>query len=317
MTTTMAGAVAGAGALDTLTRIGRLTNTRVSDRSIDGDKLRELMKAEGLPSELVPAKRAEVFDFQKACASVSARRSSKDAKGEYVEVARAKADSDECVYVITRCVKDPANRTIEHRKSMRVVYDKARRARGEDPISVEVMGAADYEALKHLEHKIRANFEIHRGKLPGSNVRAILRAVFAKVHATRWSTTNSVWFVPEQHASTIEAMERVLKALYGLDDVEFDSIPLYKEDTGDIVERKVISHVRTDVSKLMAENAERLRGGDKIKQTTFERAREEREKLDGYAREMVSVVGGELDAVKEAMRLLDDQLVAMFGRVGA
>lgn len=310
------GAIAASGDVASgMKRIGRLTNTRVSDRSIDGDQLRALMITEGLPDELVPKTRPEVFDFQKACASVATRRAGKDTKGEYVEVARVKADHEECVYQVTRCVKDKAHRVIEHHKSMRIVYRKDRAARGQDPIYIEPLGQDDYEALKHLEAKIRLHFDVHRGKLPGANVRGILRELFARLHATRWSSTNSVWFVPEEHAGTIEAMERVLKALYGPDDVEFDHIPLYRGDAEDILERKVASHVRTDVAKLMGENAEKLRGDDKVKLVTFTRAREERARLDEYARRMIGVVGDEISAVKESLRMLDDQLMEMWGRV--
>lgn len=297
-----------------MARIGRLTTTHVPDRAIDGERLRELMKAEGLPHDLVPAKRSPVFDFQNACATVATRRGGKDAKGEYVEVARVKADQVECVYQITRCVKDTTNRVVEHHKSMRIVYAKERLAQGRDPIYVDALSFDDYEALKHLEQKIRLHFDAHRGRLPGQNVRVILRELFARLHATRWAANASVWFVPEQHAGTIDAMERVLKALCG-DQVEFDAIPLYRADTIDVLERKVASQVRTDVGKLMGENAEKLRAGEKVKTTTFERARAERAKLSEYAKHMIALVGDEIGAVEESLRMLDDQLMEMWGRV--
>lgn len=290
---------------------GCLTTSKVPDAVTDLEGFRTLMQANGLDDSLVPPKRREVDDFAFACRSVETRRG-KVLKGERVSVGEVVTNAAESVYQITHEQVDAQNRVINHPKAMRVVYDKTQSPA--DPIRVEPMEPSHYEALKHLEDAIRARFFALRGTLPGSKVRAILRELFKQMNATRWSSANSVWFVPKEHAGTLEAIERVLKAAYP--DAEFDSIPL-PNTTGvrKLVEEKVGAHVGSDATKLMAEIAEKLRDGASVREDTFKRANDRAREIRSYAERMEKMLGAEVEQVAEATKLIDAQLMEMWGRV--
>jgi hypothetical protein len=295
---------------------GTLTNTRVPDAPVNLEQLRALMTAEGLDTSMLPAPktpRPAAHDFALACRAVETRRGKRGRTGERVAVGEVVTNASESVYQITREVVDETNRVIDHKKGMRVVLAK-QQTTSADPISVEPFAQEHYDHLRHLEAEIRLRFDALRGTVPGSKVRAILREQFRRMHATRWSTTNSVWFVPLEHAGELAAMERVLKALYT--DAEFDTIPLPNNaGIAKMLEDKTGTHVQIDATKLGQEIAEKLAGKGQLSQATFERMKAKANDVAEYADKMENLLGGEVATAREALRLVDMQLVELFGRV--
>lgn len=290
---------------------GLLTTTRIPDAPIELEKLRALMAAEGLDTSGLPAKRSRVHDFSLACRAVESKRG-RVRKGERVTVGEAVANASESVYQITREEVDEDNRVIHHPKAMRMVYDKS--AAG-DPIRVEPLDPTHYEALKHLEHEVRLRFSALNGTLPGPKVRELVRDQFKAMNATRWSSGSSVWFVPKEHNDRLHALERMLKAAYP-DSVEFTTAPLpNSEGVRAIVEDKVGEHAHADAARLMAEIATKLSDGADVRLDTFQRTKARADELRTYGERMEKMLDGEVTAVREAMRLVDQQLMEMWGRV--
>lgn len=299
--------------LDPADIAGTLTNTRVPDAPCDVEQLRALMLAEGLDTSALPAPakpRSPVLDFQIACRSVETKRG-RSVKGERVNVGEVVTNDAESVYQITRELVDADNRVIDHKKGMRVVYDKTQA----DPIHVEPFAQEHYEHLKHLEADIRARFMSLRGTIPGSKVREIVRKQFKAIGATRWSSTNSVWFAAIEHAATLEAIERVLKAIYA-DRAEFDSIPLPRSPhMTRTVEQKVGAHTHIDAEKLLAEIGAKLADGADVRSSTFERMRAKAQDVRDYVNGMEAMLGGEVALAQTSLSLVDAQLVEMMSRV--
>lgn len=318
MTATFTQALEILEGLDPADVAGLLSNTRVPDSPCDVEQLRSLMTAEGLDTSMLPkvkTPRSPVFDFAIACRSVETKRGKRGRTGERVAVGEVVTNGDESVYQVTRELVDTQNRVIDHRKGMRVVYDKA--FADSDPIRVEPFTAEHYDSIKHLEDEIRARFMALRGTIPGSKVREIVRKQFRLLGATRWSTTNSVWFVPTEHVATLEAIERVLKAIYG-DRAEFDSIPLPRSPhTTRTVTDKVGGHVALDAEKLLAKIAGKLADGADVRNDTFERMRDEAQEVRDYVKGMEAMLGGEVALAQSSMALVDTQLMEMLSRVKA
>jgi hypothetical protein len=295
---------------------GFLSTTSVPDRPVDLELLRKLMQDSGLDASLVPARRAEIFDFQQVCRSVETRRGVRAPQGSVTQIAVGEVvtNASESVYQVTVEVRDEANRVIEHPKAMRVVYDKSLAGPGKDPIRFEPLEAAYADALKDLEHKIRLRFEASRGRLPGAKVREILRTLFKRMYATRWA--NSVYFVGSAHEADLAAMRTVVKGLYG-HDADFSTIPVPNtRGVKEILAEKVASHVQGDVMKLMGDIADKLRADGKIKSSDFERTSNVRNELVEQAEQMMKVYGSEIATVREALTLVDEQVMAMWERTG-
>lgn len=311
--TALADAVGILAELDPADVAGCLTSTKVPDQPTPADAFRTRLIAEGFDGSLVPAKRREALDFANACRSIETRRGA--AKGERVAVGEVLTNSTETVYQITREIVDAQNRVIDHAKGMRVVLRPDAALTATDPITTSLFDDSHALSLKHLEDQIRARYFALRGTLPGAKVRAILRELFKGMSATRWSSANSVWFVPTEHATKLEGIERVLKATYGTD-CEFDTIPLPNtKGVRNLVREKVGNHSAADATKLMAEIAKKLQGDQPVRESTFNLANKQARELHEYAQRMEAMLGGEVEAVRASMALVDQQLMEMWGRV--
>jgi hypothetical protein len=201
--TALAEAIGILDGLDPSDVAGCLTTTKVPDAPTPADAFRALLDANGLDGSLVPITRREQLDFANACRSVEQRRGTGTNKGERVTVGEVLTNAAESVYQVTREVVDAQNRVIDHEKGMTLVFDPAKPA---DPIAVQMLDPSHQSALQHLADLIRARYFAMRGTLPGAKVRAILREMFKRMKATRWSSANSVWFVPAEHADKMREL---------------------------------------------------------------------------------------------------------------
>jgi hypothetical protein len=291
---------------------GVLVTTSVPDRAIDGERLRALLLANGLDDSLVPEpkKISEVHAFQNACRSVETRRGSK-AKGRTTTVAVGEVvtNATESVYQITAEVRDEAQLVIEHPKAMRIRYQRAQSA----VFVVDDLEPAYAEALRPLADMIQLRFDAMRGRLTGAKVREILRAQFRGMHAPRWA--NATYFVDPRHVDKLEAMAKVITDLYA-GDAKYNPSPVFNtESVRANVKVAIGETVKDDATKLMTDFAKKLAPGGEVKQSDFDRAQNARSELVAQAEAMMGNYGEDIATVREALALLDEQVVEMFARV--
>jgi hypothetical protein len=300
---------------------GVLVTTSVPDRPIDGEYLRALLKQRGLDDSLVPESKkiSEVHAFQNACRSVETRRGA-SAKGKRTTVAVGEVVTNgaESVYQITAEVRDEVNRVIEHPKAMRIVYDKAFAGPGNDPIHVEELDPNYAQALKPLADQIQLRFDALRGRLQGAKVREILRAQFRTMFAPRWA--NATYFVDLAHVDKLEAMSEVIAALYK-GDAKYATAPVF--NTASVRSNLKVAigeHVTDDVTQLMAAFAKKLSAKDehgqpkKLTDREFEHANDQRAALVRQAEAMMANYGEEIATVREALGLVNEQVMALWER---
>jgi hypothetical protein len=287
-----------------------LTTTKVPDASVDLERFRSLMQENGLSHELVPNAPSDIRTFQRVCGGLQTKRGGKDQRGTYVDSVRIVSDSHECVYMITQGVKDPGNRDLEHHNAMRVVFDKDMAAAGSDPIAIEVVNGAKFDELNELIERLRLEYKLLRGKLPGSKVRGIYREEFRRMNATRWSRTGSVWFVPAEHGDRLERMERVLRALYA-DDCEFDTLEVIADEAK--LRDKAGQHAKGEATQLLEEMSGLL-AADKVRAGSKQRVLERRQQLIDYRDRMKAELNGDVDTIEGALRLLDRNVLALMSK---
>lgn len=295
---------------------GQLVMTSYGDQPANANVFQTLLRQAGLDETLVPNQRSEVLDYQLACRSVETRRGRAASGRQIVTVGEVVTNQVESVYQITAEIRDEANRVIEHAKAMRVIYDHGRASdpvMGGDPIRFEPIDDQRlYHALGDLGDRIKLHFNLHRGKVPGAKVREILRKEFTRMHGTRWR--DSVWFIGMGHTDELEKWRQVIKTLNP--DATFDVVPL--PNTAAVraqLEEKIGAHVKEDATKLMGEIAKTLGAGKPITAKQFERLSALRAELAENAKAMQDHLGDELSTVSEAMGLLDQQLMEMWGRI--
>lgn len=287
-----------------------LTTTKVPDAPVDLEQFRSLMQENGLSAELVPSAPSDIRTFQRVCGSLQTKRGGKDQRGTYVDSVRIVSDKDETVYMVTKGVKHPDRRDLEHVNAMRIVFDKAIAATGSDPISFEVISGSDAAQLRDIEQRVRLEYQLIRGKLPGSKVRAIYREEFRRMHATRWSKTASVWFVPAEAGGRLDGMERVLRALYS-DACEFDTLEVIRDTMQ--LGKKVADHADNEAAEVVKEMAD-LIAAPKVRKESKQRVLERRQQLIDYRDRMKAELEGEVSSIEVALRLVDRNVLALMSK---
>jgi hypothetical protein len=184
----------------------------VPDRAVSGVRLVRVWGMSGLlDPDLVPRKREPVDAFRVACRSVETRRRNGGEHVTEIKVDEIVNNPDECVYQITRMVRDKEHRVIEHPKAMRVVYHKEK-----GTINTEPLDPQTFRLLRGLADGIRDHFEKNATKVTGYKVREAIRRTLEHQGATLLKP--SLYFAPVDSYEILIALRDVLEGLYSNSD---------------------------------------------------------------------------------------------------
>jgi hypothetical protein len=291
-----------------------LTISSVPDRGVKLSRLRKQWLGEGLDITLVPEERKPVNVFQEACRMVATGKRGVPSDNRVTEILSELVTNSEgeCVYQITRAVKDKEQRIIEHPKAMRMVYKKPT-----GTIECEPLDAESFRALRDVEQKVRDHFDANVKTVPGAHVRSAVRETLLSLGATRVANAASVYFVPISGYSTVEALQRVLEDLYH-GDAYIHCIPwLDTQATREIVEKHHTMDVKDQCATEVAEIRNRLTttgsGAPKVRSDYVANKINARRALARRVKEYEDLLGGEVASIKESMSMLDDQLERLMG----
>lgn len=286
----------------------------IPDQPISASKLRKLWLAEGLDENLVPRNRRAVNAFQVACRSVETRRHSNGSNVQAeVKVDEVDETSEYCIYQITRMVRDRDNRVIDHPKAMRVTFDK-----GTEAIKFENLDRSTAQALGTLKDDITEHFEKNAKKLPGSKVRAAIRAILDKMGATNVRRkSGGVYFCPKEGHGTLESLQAVLDGLYdGVAELHLIACA-NAEGERKMIEKHFTVNVKDEFNELMADVATRLREGTGIRADRLKNIVNRRREIEGHAERYRTLLDSNLGDVEESGRLLDEQIEELVTKLGA
>lgn len=286
----------------------------IPDQPVSASTLRRTWMAEGLNENLVPKNRRAVNAFQVACRSVETRRHSNgSSKQEEIKVDEVSETSNACVYQITRMVRDKDQQVIEHPKAMRITFNK-----DSENIKAERLERGHAEALKGIEARIREHFDANAKKLPGSKVRAAIRAILDEMGATNVRRkSGGVYFCPKEGQGTLESLQRVLDTLYK-GEAELHTIACANaEGERKMIERHFTVNVKEELTELMADISTRLREGQPIRADRLRNIVNRRRELEAHAERYRSLLDSNLGTVDEATRLLDEQIEELVTKTGA
>lgn len=271
-------------------------------------KLRRLWLAEGLDDTLIPKQRKPVHAFQAACRSVETRRT-ESLKVHEVKVDEVLENEKECVYQITRLVRNKDDKLIDHPKAMRLTFNKATGEIEADPLDKKT-----YRALKGLEDAVREDFERNSNRVPGAKIRRAVRATLRDQHATLIQN-KGVFFVPKAGKIALDSIQNVLQGLYGDSGVaEMYVIPC-ANDEGErqMIARHFQANVTDHIDKLLAEITMRLKSGNEVRKDRRESLVAERLRLNEAVERYRDMLDDKLLVVGEKMRYLDNGLEELLG----
>lgn len=233
------------------------------DDEVNGSKLIRKVAEHHLDAfvDLFPQTRSATHVFQSACRSVAARRGHADVEVKVDEVVNT---SSECVYQITRMVRDRKDKTIEHPKAMTLALDKAREV-------IEVRQLEDYNSLRSLEEAVRDNFKANTKTVHGQKIRNAIRDTILRIGGQNIRRkAGGLYFVPSEWRSDrgVEPTEPILDSLADLlfdlygDRGDFYTIPCPdNEKMRSIVAKHFQINARKESEEVRDRAVQRVRAG--------------------------------------------------------
>lgn len=300
--------------------LGRLATYTLPDEGVNGTKLVRIWAQHGLDVNDLPKVRQPVHVFQMACRSVEDRKAANGgSKTVEVQVDQVFEDADECVYQITRMVRDKANKVIEHPKAMRITFNK-------QFSTIDVKALEDYDALRGLEDRIRKHFEKNGKTIPGQKVRNAVRDQLLRVGAQNVRRkAGGLYFVPKEHRigdqgqleptkPILDGLKGALEEAYG-DRADFYMIPL-ANDSGmkEMVRKHFTINVNEQAAELTLKALNRVRTGKGergVRSDLLANLYNERRRLANAVRDFDGLVKLEKKEIKANLKDLDDALAKL------
>lgn len=310
--------------------LGRVATFSVPDEEVNGSQAVRAWAKAGLDPNLLPGLRSAANVFQTACRSVETRRRDNGHSVE-VKVDEVLDNSAECVYQITRMVRNRAEKLIDHPKAMRVSFDKTL-----GTITVDEL--EDYETLIGIEDAIRAHYEANSEKILGQKVRNAVRDALLGIGSQNLRRkAGGLYFVPvtigtdagagwrtgradkaatehkQQQPSkpVLDALKKVLNELFG-DRADFYTLPVASdEEMKAMVRKHFVINVNEQASELTLKALNRVREGKSnrgVRSDLLANLINDRRRLMAAKREYEQLIGSEMKELKANLTDLDEAL---------
>jgi hypothetical protein len=306
-------AVAVRGDTQGLDLLGRLVSYTFPDDPIPANKVLRSWAKHGLDVNDLPDVRSSTHLFQSACKSVEVRRR---ANGHSIEIKVDEVlnNAQECVYQVTRLVRDRAEKVIEHPKAMTLRLNKALD-------TIEVRELEDYAAHRPLEEAIREHFQKHAKDLTGQKIRNSVRDVLLGIGAQNLRRkAGGLYFVPDAYKLPDGGVVDTLPILDGLagfledmhgDRADFYRIPLLSDDAAEeMVAKHFAINANEQAQELVEKAVNRLRQGKGrgVRADLMANLYNERRKLLGMVDQYDKLVTLERDEIDRNIADLDKQM---------
>jgi hypothetical protein len=308
------------GELDERHFLGRVATFTHPEEWVGGSKVIRAWSKAGLDIEDAPKVRSDAHVFQSACRSVETRRPSNGGGLVEVKVDEVLDNANECVYQVTRMVRDRAERLIDHPKAMRVSFTKAT-----SEITVDAL--EDYDALRGLEESIREHVAKHGKSIHSQKIRNAIRDVLLKIGGQNLRRkAGGLYFVPVTYIKSdahggaqqtlptkpvLDGLHDFLADIYG-DAADFYTIPLVNDEGAQEMVRKHFTiNAGVKTRELLEDALQRLRQGRgerRVRQELLVRLHNERRRLGGAVDQFDSLVGVERKQIEQDLRDLDKAL---------
>ncbi len=295
--------------------LGNLAMFTLPDEPQSGTKLVRAWSANGLPIDFLPDKREGVHVFQSACRSVETRRHTGNTKRVEVKVDEVHHNAKECIYQITRLVRDEKNAVIEHPKAMTLAFEKAHE-------KFIVRELEDYESLKGLEDSIRSHYKANSKTIPPKAIRTAVRELLLSLGAQNLRRkSGGVYFVPIEYMPSgqgnsrkraktepvLDGLTKALAELYG-DRADFYTIPLVADEGArEMVRKHFTINVTEQSQELLEKILNRVRAGKgrTVRADLVANLWNDRRKIAGAIEEFTSLVDVEREALDANLRDID------------
>ena len=239
----------------------------------------------------------------------------------YRHVNARSANPPECVYQITRMVRDRAEKLIDHPKAMTVAFDK-----GTQQLTVREL--EDFDALSGIEDSIRKHLADNEKRIPGQKLRNAIRDKIVELGGQNLRRkAGGLYFVPRTHrvrtganqveeqatAPVLDSIKGFLADVYG-DRADFYIIPLVGDEGQRAMVRKHFTlNVNTELEEMTLRALNRVRnpGERGVRQEMIDGLWNDRRRIMHAIEDFERLVGAEKSDIDTNLRAMNDALVAL------
>lgn len=237
--------------------LGRLVWFSIPDESVGLRALKKALAVHGLPLSLAPKDTKAINTFKRAMREQEGRHHN----GVIVEttVAQVSETPEDCIYQISRLVRDLDEQVVEYPKAMRVIFDKRT-----EEIHFNPLGGIPRTELLPMMESITDYYEKNGSKVTGSKVRAVVRNYLRSEPDEQRNIdglsgenlrgrSGGIYFIPAEHIDKLQAMSETLTELYE-GKAYLHAVPLADSASErELVRRHHVANARQEMKEAMAE----------------------------------------------------------------
>jgi hypothetical protein len=239
--------------------LGYLTWFSVPDESVGLRKLKQSLAVHGLPPSLAPSDTKAINTFKRAMREQEGRHHTDAGVITETTVAQVAETPEDCVYQISRLVRDLDERVVEYPKAMRVIFDKRT-----EEIHFNPLGGIPRTELLPMMESIQDFYDKNGSKVTGAKVRGVVRNYLRNEpdeqrHLEGLSGENlrgksgGIYFIPAKHVDQLQALSEALTELYE-GRAYLHAVPLADgASEREIVRRHHVTNARQEMKEAMAE----------------------------------------------------------------
>lgn len=318
--------------------LGYLTWFSVPDEQVSLRALKVKWGMAGLEPDVLPKDTKEINAFKRAMRLQEGRVKHENGQTTITEttVALVEETQRDCVYQISRLVRNLDERVIEYPKAARVTFSKVAET-AEDQLNFRTLGGVPRAEMIPVFDEIEAEYQNSSSKVTGAKVRTLVRNYLRTTPFER-ATTNSkgervtkrliglggenlrgkaggIYFVPAKYRDQLEALSGLLDELYK-SRAYLHFVPM-ADGAGEreIIRRHHVANAKQEYRDAIAEaksilssDSGRAPRGDLVA-NQFARL----ERLKRQAEDYKAVLLDESDELSDMQRILSKQLDRLLG----
>jgi hypothetical protein len=318
--------------------LGYLTWFSVPDEQVSLRTLKVKWGLAGLEPEVLPKDTKEINAFKRAMRLQEGRRKVENGVTTIVETTVAVVDETarDCVYQISRLVRNLDERVIDYPKAAKVTFNKMAE-HAEDQLTFRTLGGVPRADMIPVFEEIEAEYTNSSSKVTGAKVRTLVRNYLRTTPFERATTDSKgnrvvkrliglggenlrgkaggIYFVPAKYRDQLDSLSELLDELYkGRAYLHF--VPLADgASEREIVRRHHIANAKQEYREAIAEarvilnnDSGRAPRGDLVA-NQFARM----ERLRRQASDYKAILQDESDDIADMERILSKQLDKLLG----
>lgn len=294
--------------------LGYLTWFSVPDEQVSLRTLKMRWGVAGLPVEMLPKDTKAIHAFKRAMREQEGRK--KNGVVTETTVAMVTETPDDCVYQISRLVRDFDEKIIDYPKAARVIFNKIT-----EELHFKPLGGVPRAELLPMFDEIEASFEQGASKVTGAKVRTLVRNYlrdtpdeatnrFGLGGENMRGKAGGIYFVPSRHRDQLDALASCLDELYkGRAYLHY--VPM-ADGAGEreIVRRHHVANAKQEMRDAIAE-AKALLSGDRDRAVRSDAVKNQwarLRRLERQAADYKSILEDEEDELADMQNILRRQL---------